>query len=173
MAGSRCDPRPPRRRRPRSRAGTTPARPVAIHAPLAGGDTAAWSSPPAARVAIHAPLAGGDPGPGADRAARVVAIHAPLAGGDEVRSRELRYPPGCDPRPPRGRRPVAGDRYFFTDELRSTPPSREATAATRSPRHVPRGCDPRPPRGRRHSPEDVKEDVKELRSTPPSREATT
>ena len=167
-----CDPRPPRGRRPSPLATREVVSKVAIHAPLAGGDPERGRDRYGFRVAIHAPLAGGDRrGPGAGAARIPVAIHAPLAGGDSRRARAAARSAGCDPRPPRGRRPSSAVFESPLAKLRSTPPSREATplgadALDRGPVaiHAPLaggdlevsiellpgpGCDPRPPRGRR------------------------
>ena len=80
---------------------------------------------------------------------RPVAIHAPLAGGDLCRAVSISSSVGCDPRPPRGRRPRTASACATAAELRSTPPSREATSSLIA-------C----------------VGVQLLRSTPPSREAT-
>ncbi len=168
---------------------------VAIHAPLAGGDSFLDDEGDPRQVAIHAPLAGGDTRNRQARRHQWVAIHAPLAGGDSTRSPRPRSCRSCDPRPPRGRRlgaafaglaplascdprPPRGRRplcMLATDvriKLRSTPPSREATLEgphRPGPRQC---CDPRPPRGRRQLVEALEKAYKLLRSTPPSREAT-
>ena len=107
LPAHRCDPRPPRGRRPASCHEDTPRPHVAIHAPLAGGDrgmrgchaslTALRSTPPS-REATNEPVL-------FMQARHRVAIHAPLAGGDQAK---------------RSPNPVS-----FV--LRSTPPSREAT----------------------------------------------
>ena len=108
---------------------------VAIHAPLAGSDSAHDRSHRAGRVAIHAPLAGSDfhfrehrdgdiqlrstpPSRGATARDQLrngrfpgVAIHAPLAGSDSPTSTRAKASRCCDPRPPRGER-----RVVFADD---------------------------------------------------------
>ena len=100
-----------------------------------------------------------------------VAIHAPLAGGDlQARSR-THVEQGCDPRPPRGRRPAATLQGRGFLRLRSTPPSREAT--TRQVRICPRDALRSTPPSREATCGTTPPcNVRPLRSTPPSREAT-
>ena len=103
---SRCDPRPPRGRRPVRRQQDPTGkccdpRPPRGRRPARNGADQLDDA-----VAIHAPLAGGDHRPEDAYAAWMrVAIHAPLAGGDQE----------------------AGDKSAKEIVLRSTPPSREAT----------------------------------------------
>ena len=162
---------PPSREATRTERARDRARRVAIHAPLAGGDTATSRSrrtgpccdprPPRGRRRRCPPRS--PPGPGCDP--------RPPRGRRPARiGRRLRTA-CCDPRPPRGRRRFQELQNLDALVLRSTPPSREATTCSNAVRSE-GGCDPRPPRGRRppvqfgHVPE------VRLRSTPPSREAT-
>ena len=123
-----------------------------------------------------------------------ISIHALREEGDYLSFAPVSWMSYFYPRPPRGGRQIARDRFDIPDEFLSTPSARRATTAAKASlssglflstpsarratggRRLSAGCPcdfyPRPPRGGRRAQANVLEGVKVFLSTPSARRAT-